>query len=219
MEQEFLKDWSGGGQINFRLNFENEIRVAPAQFMMHFACNNMIEVNGSDGGVRNRMNKIDYRSRFVDGDSQVNAAALRYKKDISIKERFSGWAPEFMRMLLQRYKHGYVPPVPVSVESSTTAYLNENDECAKFKELFLAPAEEECNFTAKEAQERWQGYQDRCQLAPLPSKAKLIEGLTVLLGTDLHEEKMVKGKRRRNAWWGWRLLDQPALLDEDGEDI
>ena len=87
------------------------------------------------------------------------------------------------------------------------------------KELFLAPAEEECNFTAREARERWQGYQDRCQLGPLPSKAKLIEGLTVLLGTDLHESRMVKGARRRNAWWGWRLLDQPALLDEDGEDI
>ena len=97
--------------------------------------------------------------------------------------------------------------------------MNENDECSKFKELFLAPAEEECNFTAKEAQEGWQGYQDRCQLGPLPSKAKLIEGLTVLLGTDLHESRMVKGVRRRNAWWGWRLLDQPTLLDEDGEDV
>ena len=82
------------------------------------------------------------------------------------------------------------------------------------------PAEENSNFTAKEAAlERWQGYQDRCQLGPLPSKAKLIGGLTVLLGTDLREERCVNCVRRRNAWWGWRLLDQPALLDEDGEDI
>ena len=67
---QLLKEWSGGGTFSYRLNFENEIRVAPVQFMMHFACNDMIEVNGSDGGARNRLNKIDYRSRFVDGDSQ-----------------------------------------------------------------------------------------------------------------------------------------------------
>ena len=113
---ELLKDWSGGGKLVFRLNFGNDIHIAPAQFMMHFACNDVIAMNGSDGGVRNRMNKIDYRSRFVDGDSLVDSAALRYKKDIGIEERFSGWAPDLMRMLLQRYKHGYVPPVPNSVE-------------------------------------------------------------------------------------------------------
>ena len=78
---QFVKELSGGGIILFRLNFGNVIHTAPAQFMMHFACNSMIEVNGSDGGFRNRLNKIDYRSRFVDGDSQVNAAAL------SVQER------------------------------------------------------------------------------------------------------------------------------------
>ena len=85
--------------------------------------------------------------------------------------------------------------------------------------MFLARGEEECNFIASEARERWQQYQDRCQLGPLPTKGKLIEGLTVLLGTDLRKERCVNGVRRRCAWWGWRLLDQPAALNDDNEDI
>ena len=55
---------------------------------------------GQTGEVTTRLNKFDYSSKFVDRDSEVNAARNHYKKDIAIRERFQLWAPDFMRMLL-----------------------------------------------------------------------------------------------------------------------
>ena len=212
-----LKDLSGGGAFSFRLLFSNDVVSTIPQFMMHFACNKMPEIDGSDGGGRNRLNKIDYSSKFVDEASEVDEARHWYQKDICIKEKFPAWAPDLMRMLLQRYKHGFVPPVPKSVQASTSSYLDANDEYAVFKKLFVEAGAESDNVTANDVLAKWREYEVDKELCKPPNKVKLIEGLTVVLRTELVKTQMIAGVRRRNAWWGWRLREEP-LEDEDEDE-
>ena len=53
-----LKDWSGGGALSFRLLFSNEVVSTVPQFMVHLACNKMLEVDGSDGGGHNPSQQV-----------------------------------------------------------------------------------------------------------------------------------------------------------------
>ncbi|KAL3149501.1 hypothetical protein ABBQ32_002283 [Trebouxia sp. C0010 RCD-2024] len=171
--------------------------------------------DGTDGGGRNRLNKIDYSSRFVDTDLQVDEDKHHFKKNISIKDQFALWAPDFMRMLLQRYKHGYLPPVPVSIAASTSSYLDANNSFAQFQQKLIEKASKSHeHFTVSEALSKWKEFAVECELGKSPNKDELVEGLTLLLGTPLLTEKMVEKIRRRNAWWGWRLRVKPLSDDE-----
>ena len=183
--------------------------------MLHFACNKMPQVDGTDGGGRNRLNKIDYSSRFVDTDLQVDEDKHHFKKNISIKDQFALWAPDFMRMLLQRYKHGYLPPVPVSIAASTSSYLDANNSFAQFQQKLIEKASKfHEHFTVSEALSKWKEFAVECELGKSPNKDELVEGLTLLLGTPLLTEKMAEKIRRHNAWWGWRLRVKPLSDDE-----
>ncbi|KAK9815286.1 hypothetical protein WJX72_001087 [[Myrmecia] bisecta] len=178
----------------------------------------MPEIDGSDGGGRNRLNKIDYSSKFVDEASEVDEARHWYQKDICIKEKFPAWAPDLMRMMLQRYQHGFVPPVPKSVQTSTSSYLDANDEYAVFKKLFLEAGAESDNVTANDVLAKWREYEVAKDLCKPPSKPKVIEGLTVVLRTELVKTQMIAGVRRRSAWWGWRLREEPLEEEDDAEE-
>ncbi|KAL3156888.1 hypothetical protein ABBQ38_001155 [Trebouxia sp. C0009 RCD-2024] len=153
------------------------------------------------------------------GDSQVDEDKHHFKKNISIKDQFVVWAPDFMRMLLQRYKHGYIPPVPVSIAASTSSYLDANNSFAQFQQKLIKKASKSHeHFTVSEALSKWKEFAVECELGKSPNKDELVEGLTLLLGTPLLTEKMVEKIRRRNAWLGWRLRVKP-LSDDEVSDI
>lgn len=67
-----LKDLTGGEKINYRLLFSNLIVSYKPTFKLHLMCNDPPKLDGTDDGIKRRIRKIDYISRFVEGLTTVD---------------------------------------------------------------------------------------------------------------------------------------------------
>lgn len=104
-----MKDLTGGEQILYRLLFSNEVHTFRPQYKMHIMCNDPPKVDGSDEGVRRRIRKIDYISRFVNQE-QVNESEHYYIRDGSFFEQLKNddaLKMETLRLLLNAFDKGF----------------------------------------------------------------------------------------------------------------
>ena len=145
-----LKDLTGGETIQYRNLFSNEVQSFRPCFKLHLMCNDVPYVDGSDSGVKRRIRKIDYISRFVDAQ-EVNTGEHKYPRDSSLIDAFkSDLKMHFFLDLVKNYDHDFEFAMPESIKFNSQLYLEENDLVLMFVRACVVEDVGSC-FTLKEA--------------------------------------------------------------------
>ena len=198
-----MKDLTGGEAIVYRMLYSNEVQKYRPMFKMHIMCNDPPQVDGSDSGVKRRIRKIDYISRFVD-DAEVDVTQHMYKRDPHIIQQFKdddALKMEFLRLLLDHYVHEYEYEMPEVIKHSSLCYLEENDAIFKFTQDSVVKSDG-ATLTlsdAKEAFRRSEHYNGKL--------ATLKNDLIKALRTPCHDFKRIDGKLFRNVFIGFKLAE------------
>lgn len=199
-----VKDLTGGERIIFRLLHSNTYASFKPQFKISMMCNDAPKLDGTDDGMKRRMRKIDYVSRFVDA-SQVDEESHMYRIDESLFKEL-GTSTQlrmaFLRHLLDHFDLGYNFEMPEAIRKTCECYLKENDGVAQFVEEFIVNSDEkDAHFTLKQAKEVFQ-------------RQEYFNGRVGTLKTDLEkllhtvciEQKRVNQVREKNVFIGYRLV-------------
>jgi phage/plasmid-associated DNA primase len=208
-----MKDLTGGEKILYRLLFSNDVHEFRPQFKMHIMCNDPPKVDGADEGVKRRIRKVDYISRFVD-DNDVQEMEFKYRRDTSFFEELKKddtLKMESLRLLLDYFKKEYEFQMPEVVRENSMIYLDENDGVRKFVTECIKK-DEKGAFTLSEAKALFKS-KDYCSPARL---GNLKEGLEKELDCKSILVKKVKGKTQRNVYLGYKLVyDNDIEIEEN----
>ena len=124
-----MKELTGGEKLKYRLLFSNKMDAIKPMYKMHIMCNDAPAIDGTDMGVRRRIRKIDYISKFVDED-EVDEENHCYQKDSTFMEDirdYDAYKLEFLRYLLNHYNHKFTFKAPESVIYNSSSYMEENN--------------------------------------------------------------------------------------------
>ena len=205
-----LKDLTGGEAVMYRLLFSNIVQQFRPQFKLHIMCNDAPIVDGSDSGVKRRIRKLDYVSRFVDV-AEVAAERHMYARDPGLVEGFKSsdaMRLAFVKSLLHAYDHDWTFTMPEVVQASSQVYLQENDAVHKFvKERVQLHAG--CWFTLKQAREEFKASEH------FNGKLKTLRtDLEKTLGTVCLDQKRVDGCKEVNVFIGFKITSTTSSASE-----
>lgn len=120
-----MKNLSGNDPIKGRKLFKSEFEYRP-QFKILLLCNDIPEMDSTDGGVWSRLRVLNFPVTFVDRNP-VGDFEKKMDKNLSIK--IEGWKSDFMLLLLEyygKYKiNGLVPTK--SINKATEKYRKNID--------------------------------------------------------------------------------------------
>ena len=206
-----LKDLTGGEVIVYRTLFSNDIQRYRPQFKMHQMCNDPPIVDGADSGVKRRIRKIDYISRFVDAN-KVNVAKHMFARDPDLIQAFKeddGVRMAFFRSLVDCYDHDFEFEMPESIRKNSLVYLEDNDSIMKFvNEWIVEDPGPDAYFTLLDAKERFAS----CDY--FNGRVKTLKhDLQKALGTLCLAQKWIAGGNRSSAFVGFRIRTWNASND------
>lgn len=124
-----MKELSGGDVIMARSIYKEPIEFKP-MFKMLLLCNHLPNVPSDDGGTWRRIRVVEFTSKFLENPKGENEFPIDYE----LSEKFPVWAPHFMSLLLQYYKHYLSEGAcePQEVIQCTLDYKNQNDFMSQF---------------------------------------------------------------------------------------
>lgn len=207
-----VKDLTGGERIIFRLLHSNTYASFTPQFKFSLLCNDPPKLDGTDDGMRRRMRKVDYVSRFVEAD-QVDEANHRYKIDASLFMEAEASIPlrmAFLKHLLGYFDLGYNFEMPEGIRKTCECYLKDNDGVSQFVEEFIMKSDEkDAHFTLKQAKEMFQRqeYFNR-RIGTLKTD------LEKILHTVCFDSKRIKSVLHRNVFLGYNLHTVDDFLED-----
>ena len=189
-----LKDFTGGEQISFRALFSNDVQQFRPQFKMHLMCNDTPAIDGSDSGVKRRVRKIDYVSRFVDA-AHVNEDNFMFIRDDKLIQAFKTRIETklaFFLDLVGNFERDYEFEMPESIRKNSNLYIEENDAIFSFVNDCVLACPGAC-FTLKEAKDvyRERGY-------PSGRSDTMKNDLQKALSTVCFKQKRVPSRANQN---------------------
>ena len=208
-----LKELTGGESISYRMLFSNEIVKFRPMYKLSIMCNDAPIVEGNDEGIKRRIRKIDYLSKFVNRD-EVDESNHCYEKDLNFVDQFkqeNALKMEFARYILEHYDHAYKYEMPDIIKKSSTMYIDENNNVLNFVKEFIVK-DTDGFFTLKEAKEHFKNSQHfNGKLTTLKND------LQKILKIQCIEEKKIKGRKYRSAFMGYSFIQ--AEIEENEDDI
>jgi phage/plasmid-associated DNA primase len=214
-----MKDLTGGENVMFRLLYSNEVRKFRPQFKLHIMCNNPPKVDGSDDGVRRRIRKIDYVSRFVDA-ADVDHERHMYLRDATVLSAFKNDVAhkmEFVRYLLQHFSLSYAFEMPDSVRTSSCVFLHENDSVTSFVAAHVRRSSEPgAYFSLKMATDMFRA--DAVDAGTVCRVKTLKTDLEKALGCVCTPQKRIGNASPTNVFLGYVLYTECSIerLPDDG---
>jgi putative DNA primase/helicase len=196
-----LKEMTGGEKISFRLCFSNETHKFVPMYKMHIMCNDTPQIDGGDQGVRRRIRKIDYISRFVDAE-EADETRYMYAKDMGFVETFKndvGARLEFLRYVLRHYDHSYAYSMPDIIKDNSSSYVDEHNSVLQFVKDRVQQ-ENNAFFTLKDAKSIFKSceYYD--------SKLNLRSSLEKVLRAQCIDSKRISGVLYRYVFYNYKLI-------------
>jgi phage/plasmid-associated DNA primase len=196
-----LKELTGGEIISYRMLYSNDIHKFKPMYKIAIMCNDAPMVEGSDEGIKRRIRKIDYISKFVDAD-QVDETNYCYQKNSNFILQFKEddtLKMEFARYILEHYDHNYKYEMPDIIKNSSTMYLEENNNVYNFVKEFIV-VDKDGFFTLKEAKEQFKNSQHfNGKITTLKNE------LQKVLKTQCYEEKMIRNKKYYSIFLGYNF--------------
>ena len=138
-----MKEMTGGDKIQARALYGEPFEFKP-QFKMVLCCNDKPELPERDEGTWRRVRNTEFISKFT-RDIHPEAA-LDFKIDVELSERFDTWSEHFMALLLEyhkKYKTNGLR-VPDEIMEYTNEYRAQSN---MFRDFFRDKVEYEPNIT------------------------------------------------------------------------
>ena len=205
-----LKELTGGEIISYRMLYSNDIHKFKPMYKIAIMCNDPPLVEGGDEGIKRRIRKIDYISKFVDAEL-VDETNFCYQKDSNFISQFKdndALKMEFARYILEHYDHNYRYEMPEIIKKSSTMYLEENNNVFNFVKEFIT-SDKDGYFSLKDAKEKFKNSQHfNGKITTLRNE------LQKVLKTQCIEEKMIKHKKYYSIFMGYSFK---SLLQDDLE--
>jgi phage/plasmid-associated DNA primase len=208
-----MKDLTGGEKVSYRLLFSNDVHKLVPQYKMHIMCNDPPKVDGTDDGVKRRIRKIDYVSRFVDS-ADVDESKNMYQRDPSffrLLRESHAMRMEVMRYFLDHFDMKYEYTMPKVVKENSKAYLEDNNNVHRFVTDCIRKCVDSY-FTLADAKQMFKSCDYPCDKI-----STLKCDLEKVLQMKCAEQKKIQGKNIRNAFVGFRLVyptDEPDILGD-----
>lgn len=206
-----LKEMSGGELIKYRTLFSNEMRNLRPLFKIHIMCNKTPALDGSDEGIKRRMRKIDYISKFVEAQ-RADPKQHLFPIDANLLSRVmdnDSLKLAYMKHILKHYIQKWDYTMPETIRKESECYLNENNPVASFIAECVV-RDPEGFFTLADVRQRFTSFNNNL---PVKSLSCFKKELEKCLEFPCLPHKKLTGKCYRNVFLGWRFID-----DEDDDD-
>jgi len=137
-----MKELTGNDKIQARALFKEPFFFTP-QFKLVCMCNDLPNIPSNDDGTWRRLEVVDFVSKFVDSERDVNHELNRYIKDKTIKNKIPMWVIPFFAMLLPMWRdydeNGI--DIPDEIKSKTNEYRGDNDIIGQWIEQYCEVAD------------------------------------------------------------------------------
>jgi len=134
-----LKRLSGEDTLSYRLCHMNDVVEYKPKFKLHMQANDAPDIDGGDTGLKRRVRRIDYNSRFV-VDDEVDESRGKFLQDTNVIHKFENfhvYKMEFMRYLLDHFDINFVFKPPKSMKEMDQMYLENNDKESEFLDTYV----------------------------------------------------------------------------------
>ena len=207
-----MKEITGGDPIQARELYKQSITFIP-QFKLTCCTNTLFDIRSNDEGTWRRIRVVEFESKFVDNPSN-NPKDNEFKKDKTLENKFTSWAPIFASMLIEIVnKTGGAVKDCEEVLAASNMYREEQDNFAKFIKEKIRPFKFDPERPNKkdskisktniinEFKEWWKVFQPGVK----PPKAQeLVDYLNLKLGPY-----------KNRGWKGFEIIPDEYLDDDD----
>tara|TARA_B110000285_G_scaffold12933_1_gene12838 strand:- start:4976 stop:7801 length:2826 start_codon:yes stop_codon:yes gene_type:complete len=123
-----MKEITGNDKISARGLYKEPFEFTP-QFKLICMCNDLPNIPSNDDGTWRRLEVVDFISRFVDDESDVNEGLHRYQKDKGIKNKIPMWVIPFYAQLLPNWREYDINSItiPDEIRAKTNEYRSDNN--------------------------------------------------------------------------------------------
>jgi len=225
-----MKELTGGDKIMCRALFSDPIEFKP-QFTPFLICNDKPELPPHDDGTWRRVRLIEFKSKFVPDEADVDPSRNIFLIDYDISNKINTWGEPFLWILIEYYKkfkaNGGTIRDPPEVMAYTNSYKMKNDIFNGFMdECVVKDYAMNAVFYLNDAyQEYKKWFRDNYSGQKPKRKEDLREYLIRRLGKEydpnecIHKTANQKAKRG-TCWLGHRLEPYYASSnDSTGGDV
>jgi phage/plasmid-associated DNA primase len=162
LQADVIKRLSGGDRARARdLYASGTLQTFQLNIHLHILCNKQPKIDSDDGGLRDRLKTIPFRSMFVDNPEEVDPENHIYQANEDLKTKIKDWKQDFMWILLNEYyDHNWTGQAPEEILRETKGYMDRNASEAL---LFLSEKTEYCSGHKIKSGEVITGFLEWCQ--------------------------------------------------------
>ena len=200
-----LKDLTSGESVSYRLNFSNNYITFKPVFKIHIMCNELPEIDSGDQGVCRRIRNIEYTSRFVPNDDDVNHDKFIFKMKNDVLEMFQNdsYKLAFFNLLIEHLDIQWDFNAPLEIMEATKNYFLDCDHLKQFIDVYLEKTENETDWiTLKQIKDTIQETDFKNDIHITRS---FRNELCNILGVECVKQARFGTERHSNVFFGWKF--------------
>jgi len=212
MNEGQMKQITGGDRIQGRALY-SDVETFTLQVTLVVMCNVLFDINSNDEGTWRRIRIVDFKSKFVDDEADIDEENYKFIKDRGLVDKLDDWAPVFAGMLVKRcfQTDGRVEDCE-PVLSASKKYRQGQDHIEAFvEEKVLKTDNTKDRIGKRELVNEFKTWYQENEGTNKPPKGK-----------ELYDYMdKVYGKCKTTGWHGVEIVyaDQDDDIDEAGDEL